>query len=103
MQTKTQEYYDRDGTIIDGEDKAFAKKVLFDLHDSADGKLTQYFIKSCDGMLCNPINFEQQRTIIKRKTKFTKTNELAFLLYLRFLRTKSNSAYSQAQRQLGGG
>lgn len=102
METKKQEYYDSQAIIIEGEETAYAKKVYFDIHPSKEGKLIQYFIKTCDGVICNPVNFENQRRSLKNKVKFTKTNELAFMLYLRFLKTKNQSAYFQAQRKMGG-
>lgn len=101
MEQKKYEFYDKNGELVNDENSAYAKKVHYDLHESDDGKLTQYFIKSCNSQLCNPINFENKRRTLRNHVKFTKTSELAFLLYIRFLKTKNQSAYSQAQRQVG--
>jgi hypothetical protein len=90
------EYYNENGEPTIEESKACAKTLKNTQTDSV-----RHFVKVFGSGLYNPVDFESKRRSII-KSKFIKTSELTFLLYLRFLRTKSKASLFQAQRGLRG-
>ncbi len=96
MEYKT-EYYDEDGNITDNiEDKACAKSLT-----NLETNKTRYYALSFSGYLYNPLEYEKRKRKLN-PIKFVQLTEVAFLLYLRFLRSKNKGSLLQAQRELKG-
>ncbi len=90
--------YDENGQETKVEKSAYAKKVTYD-----GRKLVHYFVKYSQGGLQNPRDTMENSRRTVRGFQFRKTNELTFTLYMKFLRTRNNSALLQARREMGGG
>ena len=91
-------FYDENGAETAIEKLAYAKKVTYN-----NTRLVHYFVKYSKGGLQNPRDTLENSRRTANGFQFRKTNELTFLLYTKFLRTRNNSALLQARREMGGG
>lgn len=93
---------DEDGSLYSAEESENACAKLV----SVDGRKYMYIKSGHGGMLYNPIGMYQnqyspnKRIMGRKEWDFMKVNEKAFLYYLDFLKTKNNSYFLRAEREL---
>lgn len=93
------ELYDKDGKIIEDENKACAIKIVKELEDNVLGKgkiVTKYYVKYA-GYLFDPVQMNEVDTRY-RNWQMKEVGQRVFDIYMEFLKTKREFCRINAER-----